>query len=272
MLIAATPVTPASIAVNSPWHIVVETLTIYTFDNRNNRVTMVVTGDKNSATTYTYDLSNRLLTKTRTEQGEAPQTTTFTYDRNGNQLVQVTDGVQQTHTFDAFNRLVQVEHPATEDMPAITAIYAYRTSGIRHSKTVNGVTTTHVWSRDNIILELNASDTVINRFHRGRGHLISSDHHGFYVFNIRGDVVQRTDADGGVIHNYRFDAFGNGIETTKNGESGLIGSINTNSFRWGGEYYDSKTGFIYLRARFLFKVSNKSRYVVKVKFENLKDP
>jgi len=157
-------------------------------------------------------------------------------------LTQTTGGQTQTHTFDAFNRLVTVVRPATATEPAITAVYTYRTSGIRHSKSVNGVVTTHVWERGSIVLERNASGAVINRFHRGRGHLISSDHHGFYLFNVRGDVVQRTDNRGNVINTYRFDAFGN-----RQNED----VINTNPFRFNGEYYDWETGFIYLRARYL---------------------
>ena len=70
-----------------------------------------------------YDLNNRLRSRTRTEEGRPVEVTTFTHDWNGNQLTQVNNGVQQTHTF--------------------------------------------------------------------------------------GDVVQRVDSRGSVIHSYRFDAFGN---------------------------------------------------------------
>ena len=208
------------------------------YANCNSHIAIAATSDER----YTYDLNNRLLTKIRTEQGQAARTTTFTYDRNGNQLTQTTNGHTQTHTYDAFNRLVSVTRPATADTPAMNATYTYRTGVLRHSKTVNGVTTIHVWDRGNIVLERNASGAVINRFHRGRGHLIRSDHHGFYVFNVRGDVVQRTDANGNVIHSYRFDAFGNQLSQD---------TVNTNPFRFNAEYYDWETGFIYLRARYL---------------------
>jgi len=60
-------------------------------------------------------------------------------------------------------------------------------------------------------------------------------------YNVRGDVVQRVDGNGDVIHTYRYDAFGNQL----NGDV-----VNTNPFRFAGEYYDWETGFIYLRARF----------------------
>ena len=100
---------------------------------------------------------------------------------------------------------------------------------------------THVWNFGSIVLERNASGAVVNRFHRGVGHLISSDHHGYYLFNVRGDVIQRVDSAGNVIHTYRYDAFGNEQNQDE---------VNTNPFRFAGEYYDFETGFIYLRARF----------------------
>ena len=106
---------------------------------------------------------------------------------------------------------------------------------------MNGHTTTHVWDRGSIILEMNGSGAVMNRFSRGVGHLIRSYHHGFYLFNARMDVVQRVDSDGDILHTYRYDAFGNQL----NGDS-----VNTNPFRFAAEYYDFETGFIYLRARF----------------------
>jgi len=65
---------------------------------------------------------------------------------------------------------------------------------------------------------------------------------------VRGDVVQRTDNHGNVLHNYRFDAFGNQLNQD---------SINTNPFRFAGEYYDWETGFIYLRARFYNPVTGR---------------
>jgi len=88
---------------------------------------------------------------------------------------------------------------------------------------------------------MNGSGAVVNRFSRGVGHLIHSEHHGFYVFNVRGDVIQRVDNEGNILHTYRYDAFGNQL----NGNE-----TNTNPFRFAAEYYDWETGFIYLRARF----------------------
>jgi len=123
----------------------------------------------------------------------------------------------------------------------MTAAYVYRADGLRNSKVVNGHRTTHVWERGSIILELNGSGAVVNRFSRGVGHLIHSEHHGFYLFNVRTDVIQRVDSNGNILHTYRYDAFGNQLNGSE---------TNTNPFRFAAEYYDWETGFIYLRARF----------------------
>ncbi|MCL2284764.1 MAG: hypothetical protein FWC32_00195, partial [Firmicutes bacterium] len=73
-----------------------------------------------------------------------------------------------------------------------------------------------------------------NRFDRSmRGRLIRSYHHGFYLYNARGDVVQRTNAQGSILMTYRYSAFGMYIGTTSQGGVG-----STNPFRWGGMYYD----------------------------------
>ena len=106
---------------------------------------------------------------------------------------------------------------------------------------MNGVTTYHVWDRGNIVLELNASGAVVNRFDRGvRGQLIRSQHHGWYLHDARGSVVQRTNAQGNVLHTYRYSAFGNEI-----GDS----TVSQNPFRFNGEMWDAHRGEYYLRAR-----------------------
>ena len=50
--------------------------------------------------------------------------------------------------YDGFNRLTGVTSGVT------TAAYTYDSDGLRTSKTVNGVTTKHVWDGDQIVLEI----------------------------------------------------------------------------------------------------------------------
>ena len=63
----------------------------------------------------------------------------------------------------------------------------------------------------------------------------------YYTQNAHGDVVNLTDADGAVIKSYTYDAFG--VEVDPN-------SGDVNVFRFCGEYFDTETGTIYLRARY----------------------
>jgi len=114
--------------------------------------------------------------------------------------------------------------------------YAYRADGLRRSVTVNNVRTTHVWSEQHIVLELNANNAIINRFNRSPrgGRMIHSYHHHWYLHNARGDVVQRVSNLNAqniftVLQNYRYSAFG--IELYPNAN-------NTNPFRFAGMYFD----------------------------------
>jgi len=134
----------------------------------------------------------------------------------------------ETHTYNAFNQLVRVENVST------TVTYTYRADGLRRSKTISGTTTTHVWMGSQIVLERRGDNgTVINRFHRSAsGRMIRSEHHGWYLHNVRGDVVQRVDENGNDLRRYRYSAFG--IERAQN-------ASNTNPFRFAGMYWDWAT-------------------------------
>jgi len=141
----------------------------------------------------------------------------------------------ETKTYNVWGELTRVVRPG------LTADYTYRADGLRHTKSVNGVRTTHVWDGAHMAAELNASGVAVIRFTRGRGgRLIHSQHHGWYLFNARGDVVQRVSGAGATWRAYRYTAFG--VE--------LNPVANPNPFRFAGEYYDAETGRIYLRARF----------------------
>ena len=173
---------------------------------------------------------------------------TFTRD-----IYDIWENQIDVHYFDGGQAAVMIDEEAGADayiafnqltsglVPGMMAIYTYRADGLRHSKTVDGVTTTHVWIGNNIVLERNASGAVINRFDRSlTGRLIRSEQHGYYLHNKRGDVVQRVNAQGDVLRNYRYTAFG--VELSSD-------EANCNPFRFMGEYWDAATGTYYLRAR-----------------------
>ncbi|MBQ7033917.1 MAG: hypothetical protein IJN25_09710 [Clostridia bacterium] len=139
------------------------------------------------------------------------------------------------YTFDGLGRMTGL----TEDGKTIA--YTYNGDGQRVSKTVDGVTTQYVWDGDYIVMEKTGNSTTV--YKRGN-RLFANEKDGiktFYRYNARGDVVQLTNASYAVTKTYRYDAFGNEQNIDAN---------DTNPFRYCGEYFDTETGYIYLRARY----------------------
>ena len=205
------------------------------------------------STAYEYDLNNRLLTETKASGGDV-SITNYVYDDNGNQVMKyygsvgasggtavaavlnVGGDVLDMFAYDGMNRLISAV------VSGIEAEYAYKSDGLRISKTVNGVTIKHVWDGSNICLELDGNNAVIAKYLRGLG-LLAAESGGvrtYYLYNAHGDVVQITNTSGAVVRNYQYDAFGN--EKSPDPNDG-------NAWRFCGEYFDRETGTVYLRAR-----------------------
>ncbi len=233
--------------------------TTYTFDDNSNRKTKTTT--EGTTIAYTYDKNNRLLTETKVIEGTTENeiaVTLYEYDNNGNQVKKITDtkayenqsesfdvyvagktenSIITSNEYDGYNQLTKT----TDDSQTIT--YKYNGDGLRTSKTTNGNITKHIWDGSNIVIETDGAGNITNKYLRGIN-LIASDIEGttnYYLYNGHGDVVQLTQTNGTITKNYDYDAFG--IE--KN-----IDQNDTNPFRYCGEYYDTETGTIYLRARY----------------------
>ena len=116
---------------------------------------------------------------------------------------------------------------------ADNATYTYNAQGLRVSKTVGNATTNFLLVGGNVW-----SDGTTNYT---RGIELISNGTQLYLYNVRGDVIQLLGFDGEVDKTYDYDAYGNEYARDL-GDS--------NPFRYCGEYYDTETGFIYLRARY----------------------
>ncbi|MDR2570582.1 MAG: RHS repeat-associated core domain-containing protein, partial [Oscillospiraceae bacterium] len=162
-------------------------------------------------------------------QNENGVITLYTYDFNGNILSKSGGTVTVIQTFDLLNRM------KTWTDGVSSSVYDYNPDNMRRSKTVNGVTTEHVWLGSNIALDRTGGD-VVNYIHN-----IKSDY-GWHVFNAHGDVVQLTDDYGTVIRNYDYDPYGNQL---------IDNDDCKNPFRYNGQYYDVESGYIYLRHRYM---------------------
>ena len=143
------------------------------------------------------------------------------------------------YEYNGFNQLVSLYDSATNS----NCSYTYDADGLRQSKTVNGVTTNHIWDGMNMVAETDGNNAVKSVYTRGR-ELISSKNgmeFTYYLHNGHGDVNMLMNENGSITKTYTYDAFG--VEQDKV-------SNDTNPFRYCGEYYDKETDNIYLRARY----------------------
>ena len=69
----------------------------------------------------------------------------------------------------------------------------------------------------------------------------------YYVTNLQGDVMQILDASGNTVATYTYNAWGEVLNLTNN-TSANIGDLNP--IRYRGYYYDTETGFYYLKSRY----------------------
>ena len=217
----------------------------YSYDRYSNRSQMVVTGDNNYTTTYDYTSNGNytgLLQKETKVTGDVTQETTYTYDANGNQITKNDpDEGLQSNTYDGINQLVAVQNGEN------TASYTYDYTGLRDSKTVNGVTINQIWDGKQLVADVQDTYTA-DVYIRGTSLIATFKFNSgldststYYLQNAHGDVVNLVSSTGEKIKTYRYDAFG--VEKNMVDED-------TNPFRYCGEYFDKETNTIYLRARY----------------------
>ena len=245
----------------------------YEYDDYGNRSKMVANGSEEYETVYDYTVNGKytaLLQKeiktveetsnatisdglaisptdliTSTAADAKTEETAYSYDANGNQITKTAEGKTETNTYDGLNQLIGFTDGET------TASYKYNADGLRTSKTVDGKTINHIWDGSKqIIVDMDDSDwysaevyvrgtNLLAKFSKQSGN-VKTDYQ-YYTQNAHGDVVNLTDSTGAITKSYKYDAFG--VEQN-------VDDADDNAFRYCGEYYDSESGTIYLRARY----------------------
>ena len=246
----------------------------YDYDDYGNRSKMTATGTEEYTTVYDYNDANgnytALLQKetktveetsnttisdglaisptdliTSTAADAKTEETAYSYDANGNQITKTAESKTETNTYDGLNQLIGFTDGET------TASYKYNADGLRTSKTVDGKTINHIWDGNKqIVVDMDDSDwysaevyvrgtNLLAKFSKQSGNVKTN--YQYYTQNAHGDVVNLTDAQGAITKSYKYDAFG--VEQN-------IDDADSNVFRYCGEYYDSESGTIYLRARY----------------------
>lgn len=125
--------------------------------------------------------------------------------------------------------------------------YAYNGDGQRVSKTYNGTTTEYFYNGE-ILAGQKTGDDVIVFMYDNNGDafgFIYNETEYYYVKNAQNDIIAIADADGTVIANYYYDAWGKPEGITGNTEI-----ANLNPLRYRSYYYDSDTGLYYISSRY----------------------
>ena len=163
----------------------------------------------------------------------------FTYDANGNLL---SDG-KYTYSWTKGSMLAKVTGDGLE------AAYTYDASGIRTSKTVNGVKTEYLTAGGSILAE-KKNGVWQHYLYDGSGQLTAIRYKGADYYYIRDGLMSITglvDANGTAVVNYRYDSWGKLISITGS-MAGTLGK--DNPYRFKGYYYDEETGFYYISSRY----------------------
>ena len=218
----------------------------YTYDSKGN-ITKIVNG--NDVTTYQYDEAGQLVKENDTQ---------IIYDKGGNI-------VQKGHMefeYDSVwaDKLISVDGNSVDyddignpiSFGGNTLIwhgrrmtnyndfaYTYSESGLRTSKTVDGVTTHYVWVGDKLLGQYDENHVI---YFSNIGLNVNGVQY-FYVKNLQGDVVQIVDESGENVAEYVYDAWGNVVES-----SGALAEINP--IRYRGYYYDVETQMYYNQQRY----------------------
>ena len=216
-------------------------ITEYGYDLSGNRTDQY--NSNGDIMSYDYNKNNCLTgSSTMTDEtGEIQEI--FEYDANGNmesrQIIDGTDVTVEQYIYDASNRLIEAEKDGLE------ISYEYNADGLRKSKTVNGVRTEYTWDRGNMCLERTNAGTDLaadRQYVYGADGIAFSANDYTYVKNIHGDVTRVNDFLMGTQTNaYEYNSFGEITEMSETYE---------NPFRYCGEYYDTETGWVYLRNRY----------------------
>jgi RHS repeat-associated protein len=162
----------------------------------------------------------------------------YDYDANGN-LIEKTEGSDMwTYEWNAENQLKRVLLNSNE-----VARFSYDPLGRRIEKVAGGTTTSYTYDREDILREVRGATSL--RYVHGLGFdepLAREDGTGastYYHADGLGSVVRRTSQAGAVVHEYRYDAWGN-----------IEAGASEPGYSFTGREWDPEIGLYYYRARF----------------------
>ena len=202
----------------------------FTYDKVGNRLTKTT---NNITKKYVYNVKNQLK-----ELHHKDGVSFFTYDRQGNTLKEET--AQGTNSFE-YNTLNQQVKAITKD--GNTLVNRYDAEGLRDEIEENEKLSRFIFHNDEVLVETDENDNAVSRFIRGYDVVAADiqDNRYYYSVDEQGSTQFITDGTGKVRNKYRYDAFGNVLESREDIH---------NRITYTGQQFDNVTQQYYLRARF----------------------
>lgn len=177
--------------------------TAYTYDAGGN-VNTVAQGSANPR--YVYNSNGNWKDQLMSFDGRA-----ITYDDQGNPSTYEVSPSSTTNVYEyTWQRGTQLAGISGNNQ---SISYAYNASGLRTSKNVDGTTTSYLYSGDLLMRQQTGNDKI-DFAYDANGTAIGFTRNGvfyYYLRNLQNDVVAITDAEGNIIAEYSYDAWGNAV-------------------------------------------------------------
>lgn len=146
-----------------------------------------------------------------------------------------------TYQYDAENRLMGINKP-----DGAVIAYRYDPFGRRIEKNVNGTITRYLYDGEDILYDLDGSNTILARYTHGIGIdepliMRRGGSSNYYHADGLGSITHITDASGNIIQSYIYSTFGEIV--TQDGNL-------PNPYTYTSREYDPESGLYYYRARY----------------------
>ena len=196
---------------------------------------------------YSYDENGNILTK---------ENMTYNYIKaSGIDLLRYVSGKGYNFNYDSMGNPVYYKNKSLvwegRELKSYGSniSYTYDMSGVRTSKTVNGVTTTYVTEGDKVIFEKIPNKELISYFYMNNEiiGIVYNNTPYYYIKNTQKDIVSIVDLWGEEVVSYKYDPWGQILSI----DGYLKDTLGVdNPYRYRSYRYDNETNLYYLVSRY----------------------
>ena len=212
----------------------------YTYDLNGNRLTKESYHNDSVDETESYQYNERNELTKRTVTGDTASITLYHYDNNGSIISEEQNGRTSEYRYDLLSRQTYVRTLDGKEQENF-----YDGEGLRAGLTENGKKTFFLYHNGEILTESDGESAPVRRYLNGIGlsHVQTLEDGLYHAYHQdeQGSTVYITEENRQVQNSYRYDAFGNLLESKEDIENRIL---------YTRQQYDQVTGQYYLRARY----------------------